>query len=267
MGRIFRVLATVACGLAVACGEHVEEVPAQAVATNTPPPTSREGFLAELVPLPFDALVIVYEVRGPAGLHGTMEVLARPGGYRRHNWRLQLPLAGADPVLIEGSSVANPEMEWSEQGDLEPRVRPRPLGTLADAYVAASPQTRAAVIETVRRWHADVAAGRTQHPGPTDTILGIECLDTQLAAQRLCVWEQTGLALRVHGSDFSLDATHIETDPELGQRAFDVPVDPRPSAAIDSEATLRSLADGDVAMLAMLTTAPLAARGESPAHR
>src|SRR5690606_12147792 len=137
---------------------------------------------------PFEALVIVYDVRGPAGLHGTMEVLARPGGQRRHNWRLHLPLPDADPIEIEGSTIVNPDAEWTEDGQGECSVRSRPLGARAVASVAASPPIREAVIAAVRGWHDALAEGRAAHPGPTDTVLGIECLQTQVGAQRLCVW-------------------------------------------------------------------------------
>jgi hypothetical protein len=253
MGPIPRALTGLLCGLLVSCGQSEPDprIDPRALAHGGPPPETREGFLAELLPLPFDALVIVYDVRGPAGLHGTLEVLARPGGERRHNWRLELPVEGATPVRIEGSAVATPDAVWSD-GAEGPVVRARGAGALADAYLAASPRERARVMETLRRWHAELERGRARHPGRTATISGIECLDTRLAGRHLCLWEETGLALRDEGPGLSIEALAIEVDPELGPRAFELPVD-TPPATIHGEAALRALAQGDVTVLAKLT--------------
>ena len=243
--------------LALSCGQPSERSPSHGVqrSERTVAPTTREGFLAAIAPLPFDALVVVYDVHGPGGLHGTLEVLARPGGYRRHNWRLHLPIGHEDPVEIEGSAVLGPDAQWTEDGDVVQDLVPRPLGALAEAYVAASPELRRAVMEAVQGWRAELARGRETHPGSTQSVLGIECLHTRVAAHDVCIWEETGLALRYEGAGFTMEARHIDTEPELGARAFSPPVDV-PSGQVDGAGALRSLAAGDVTILALASCEP-----------
>jgi hypothetical protein len=255
MGQIPRVLVLLAGTLAIACGQREAPRPAATIAAADPIPDTFEGFLAAVAPLPFQALVVVYDVRGPAGLEGTMEVLARPGGYRRHNWRLQLPLPGAAPVEIQGSSVTRPDAQWVEEGDQIASVTARPWSVLAQAYVAATPTQRRAVMAAVDGWHGSVAKARVRHPGDVQTVGGIECLKTQVAAQTLCIWEETGLPLKVEGAGFSIEARHVDTRAELGARAFHSPV-PVPPSDVVGPAILRSLASGDVTILAQMGCEP-----------
>jgi hypothetical protein len=220
-------------------------------------PADREGFLAELAALPFDSVIVVYDVEGPAGLQGTLEVLARPGGYRRENWRLELPLSLADPEpvveTIEGSMVQTPEVIWTEGIDGSPVRRPSPLGPLARAFTRLPQSERERVIHNLRDWRAELAAGRAEHPGEVHEVLGKPCLQSTVAGHALCVWEEAGLPLTYTGGPFSVVAKHIEHDVELGREAFTVPeggqVPTDAPAAFDPDAALSAVAQGDLAVL------------------
>lgn len=266
-----RLTAALLCCAASACGSASTEGPTagtgaagtegSSFAIASPAPISRDAFLKELLPLwDIGTVVVVYDVRGPAGLQGTVEVLARGGGYRRDNWRLTLPLPDAEPVEITGSTIQTPDLRWSRVGDQAPQARALSLGGLADAYVRAAPSEREVVIEAVRGWHRTLAQGRAEQPGSRGRVLGIDCLDARAGSQQLCVWEETGLPLRYEGAAFSLVAKHVERDVELGPHAFDVPDGfdvpgqaPPHNGSADPAATLRALAGGDVAILAVVT--------------
>ncbi|MBC8070982.1 MAG: hypothetical protein IAG13_21840, partial [Deltaproteobacteria bacterium] len=77
----------------------------------------RADVLAELAPVPGGAVVIVYDIAGPAGISGTLELLLAEGGYRRDNWRVSLPLPEGTRE-IRGSRVRTPELVWrGDDGD------------------------------------------------------------------------------------------------------------------------------------------------------
>jgi hypothetical protein len=220
-----------------------------------PLPKTREAFLAELLPMPADTIVVVYDVAGPAGLVGTLEVLARPGGYRRDNWRLQLPVPDAGPVQIAGSTVQTPDERYRDSGPDGATVDTVVLGALADAYVEAAPNVRAAVVESIRNWHDALRVGRADHRGELDRIARVTCVQTRVVQSRLCLWEEAGLPLAYEGSVFSVRAKHVERDAQLGGNAFEIPqaAEARSDAAFDPRRTLEALAAGDVAALAVLT--------------
>ncbi len=218
-------------------------------------PQTREAFLAELAPMPFASVRIEYEVTGPGGMHGSLELLAAPGGYRREAWTLELPTAAGDPIPIEGSTIVTPDRSWTDAVDGTALVRDVPLGPIADAYVKLPTEARIDVASTLRSFHTELAAARRARPGTRAEILGHDCLVTRIAAHRLCVWEETGLPLQYTGAAFDVVARRIETDGPLPERAFELPAGGRRAtedAALDPAKSLERLAAGDVAELAVL---------------
>lgn len=210
-----------------------------------PHPETRAAFLAELSPLPTDALLVVYEVEGPGELRGNLEVMLRPGGFRRENWSLSLPVAG-DEARIAGTTIQTPDAVFVEGPDGRGAVAAG-LGALADAYLALDADTQHEVVDVVRSIHARVARAREHGGGEVESLLGVECRPTRLAAQDLCMWEATGLPLRYAGGGFELRAIRIELDPNLGEAAFAIPADvtPQPDPdPLDPAPTLLALASG-----------------------
>lgn len=219
-----------------------------------PLPRTRAEFLAVMAPLPFAAVHIEYDVHGPGGLLGTLEVLVAPGGLRREHWSIELPVPDNKVRMIESSAVQTPDVAWAGQGD-SLGVESAPLGALADAYLKLEPDLQQRVVDSLRRFRQRVAAARAQTPGPSRAVLGVPCLQTRLAAQELCIWEETGLPLETKGNAFGLTARRIDTDPEVGDDAFDVPAAVRRRAepvAVDAAASLARLADEDYADLGPL---------------
>jgi hypothetical protein len=233
------------------------EAPTEALpAALRPIPTDRAGMLAELAPLPAPALVVVYDVTGPAGLAGTLEVLAATGGWRRENWSLRLPVAGRDHEL-RGSSVRTPDVVWQAPDEAPGRLAPARLGAVADAIVALDPTTRARVIELVRDWRSDLDAARREHPGTVDTIAGIECVRVPVGTGEVCTWEATGLPLRYEGPSFAIVARHVDREPTLGASAFAIPAgaERTTGAPFDVLARVAAVARGDRSALAELVLA------------
>jgi hypothetical protein len=219
-------------------------------------PETRDAFLAELAPLPFDAVKIAYEVTGPGGLHGTLELLATPGGYRREAWKLELPTTAIEPIAIEGAAIHTPDRTWTDAVDGAAIVRDVPLGDIADAYLELPPASRAEVAATLRRFHAELAAGRRARPGTRARVQDRDCLLTRVAAHRVCVWEETGLPLQYTGAAFDVVAQHVDVAPTVPRRAFELPPGARRATEdvppLDPTRTLERLAAGDVAELAIL---------------
>ncbi len=216
-------------------------------------PTDREGVLAELAPLPTPAMVIVYDVTGPAGLAGTLEVLAAPGGWRRENWALHLPVDGRDHEL-RGSRVRTPDAVWQGADGTAGQLAPTRLGPVADAIVDLDPTTRARVIELVREWRADLDAARDEHPGSVDTVAGLACVRVPVGTGEVCTWEASGLPLRYAGPSFTLVARHVDSAAVFGGSAFAIPegaerVAGAPFAVLDRVA---AVARGDRSAIAEL---------------
>ncbi len=226
-----------------------------------PESLSAEQFLAELAPLPSPALVVVYRMEGPSGLRGTLEVMARPGGFRRENWTVQVPTgeaAGSTLAEVRGTAIQTPARAWTGLEGTAGRVFDAPIAGLGDAYLALPADRRAAVVDRLREWQDGLRRAREEHPGRLDVVAGQPCLQTRIAGQNLCVWEEAGLPLRYSGSEFSLVATHIDLDPGLSPNAFLLP----PEAAeaevcptdgrfrLEPSATLQLVAEGELAPLA-----------------
>ena len=218
-------------------------------------PETREAFLLELAPMPVGAVRIAYDVTGPGGMVGSLEVLAAAGGFRRETWTLELPTAAGDPIPIAGSTIVTPDRSWTDAVDGPAVVRELPLGPIADAYVKLPSTARSDVASTLRRFHSELAEARRTRPGTRAEVLGRDCLVTRVAAHRVCVWEETGLPLQYTGAAFDIVAHDIETDVALPERAFELPADGKHATddpALDAGKSLERLAAGDVAELAVL---------------
>lgn|GEM_PF-1619676 len=217
-------------------------------------PGSREGFLHVLAPMPSDGLTVSYVVSGPAGLNGSLEILVAPGGRRREVWSLELPMPDGESRWIEESATQTEDYIWTGSGDgLE--VQRAPLGAIADAYLRLPHAERKQVVESLDAFRRRIVDARVEHPGPRREVLGVPCLATRLAAQELCVWEQTGLPLEYRGNAFSLELQSIDEHAEVPAHAFAVPAaveQAAPSVDLDPAESLDRLARRDYAELGPL---------------
>jgi hypothetical protein len=216
-------------------------------------PTTRETFLAELAPLPHDAVRIEYDVTGPGGMVGTLDLLAAPGGRRRESWSLTLARAHADPIAIKGGAVQTADRAWTDAVDGAAVVRRVPLGPIADAYLRLPDLARVKVMASLRRYHAELAAARATHRGERETVNGQSCLLTRVAGHDLCIWEETGLPLRYQGMTFTILARAITLDGDVDAAAFALPPGGTRAAdddtVFDAASSLERLAEGDAAEL------------------
>lgn len=191
---------------------------------DLPIPADSRGILLELAPMPDQAIVIVYDVIGPAGMSGTLEVLAAEGGMRRDNWTITLPLPDG-PREIRGSAVRTPTSSWRAEGETAGTLEPVRLADVADAIAKLDPETRTKVIGEVREWQGELAQARAADPGERDTIAGISCVRVRAGGGEVCTWEEAGLPLRYDGATFSIVASHVERGAALGMHAFEIPAD------------------------------------------
>ncbi len=226
---------------------RVDDVLAIAPSPGDPLPEGRGAILEELAPLPSEALLVVYEVEGPGELRGSLEVLARPGGYRRENWSIGVTVDDGQPRRLSGSTVQGPDGLWVEG---EPTVTASPLGALADAYLALGEDDRRAVIEQLRTRRRALAEARAADRAPREERLGVSCHVARVSTIEMCLWEATGLPLRYDSDALRLQAINIDTRASLGEHAFDLPAAPSEPAALDAARALRELADGTLGELA-----------------
>jgi hypothetical protein len=249
--------------LALACASEPASTavaPASATielpAAIRPIPADRDGVLRELAPLPAPAIIVVYDVTGPAGLAGTLEVLAAPGGLRRENWALHLPVDGRDHDL-RGSKVRTPDAVWQAADGEAGKLVPARLGAVADAIARLDTTTRAKVIELVRRWRAELDDARREHPGSVETIAGVQCVRVPVGTGEVCTWEATGLPLRYEGPSFSMIARHVDHEAVLGGSAFAIPLGAERLAAppFDVLDRVAAVARGDRSAIADLVLA------------
>ncbi|HVI00223.1 MAG TPA: hypothetical protein VM869_16010 [Enhygromyxa sp.] len=236
--------------------ENTEPTPAPAAA---PLPTSEAEFLAELMPLPGDAeaIEITYAVAGPA-LEGEMTILIREGGHKREQWELRT-IGGEATLRSAGLAIVNPDQIWSAPEGQPGELRTNLLGALARAWSGLDEAKRAAVAKAVRDWHALLDKRRAEVPGDRGQILGVPCLQTRIAAQNLCMWEEVGLFLRYEGSAFTIEATQIDRAPEVSADAFVLPPESRDATraepeSIDFRAALDEAATGNFAELFLLVS-------------
>lgn len=232
-------------------------------------PDTEEAFLRRLVPLPSPAIEVVYDVTGPAGLEGELRLWVRPGGWRREAWTLRVPMPGREApdesavvTKVTGLTIQTPDRIWTAVGDEVGTVTQNRIGDLAEAYLALDPTARVDVISALDGWYARLDAARDDAPGQRKTVAGLDCLQTRVAAQNVCLWESAGLPLTYQGSEFSLRAVKVDRSPELPDDAFELPsraanaeAVPIPkSLELDPEAAVKKLANGDYAPLALVLT-------------
>lgn len=223
---------------------------------DLPIPADPGGIMLELAPMPDHAIVIVYDVIGPAGLSGTLEVLAAEGGLRRDNWTITLPLPDG-PREIRGSAVRTPTSSWRAEGETAGTLEPGRLADVADAIAKLDPDARTKVITEIRKWQAELAQARADDPGERDTIAGTSCVRVRAGGGEVCTWEEAGLPLRYDGATFSIVASHVERGAALGMHAFEIPADAaRSSLAVTPTRpigpALTAIAAGDRAALMRL---------------
>lgn len=215
-------------------------------------PADRNGILRELAPLPTEALLVVYEVEGPGGVTGSLEVLARPGGFRRENWTIQVPLGEEGTRQLDGATVQTPDGVWIEGSDAPPA--PSPLGALAEAWLALPEGSRRAVVDELRAHREALARARAAEAEPSERILDLPCHVTRVATIEMCLWEAAGLPLRYASDGLRLRAIHVDEHAGIGEHAFDPPASAHAVAAgvpgLDPLAVLRRAAEGDLTELA-----------------
>lgn len=239
------------------------------VAESEAAPDTAEGFLHRLIPLPSPQIEVRYAVEGPAGLEGELVLWVKPGGWRHEAWTLRVPMPGggpddAPPVVtqVRGLSVQTPQEVWTAVGDESGTITPNRIHDLAQAYLALETRERADVIAALDSWYGRLDAARADAPGDTEIVAGLQCLQTRVAAQNVCLWEAAGLPLTYEGSEFSLRATAVDRSPDLPDDAFELPpraaeakaVEPPSSMDFEAEAVVKQLADGDYAPLALVLT-------------
>ncbi|PRQ01334.1 hypothetical protein [Enhygromyxa salina] len=189
-----------------------------------PIPATEAEFLAELVPLPegAEAIEVEYTITGPA-LTGTMTTQITAGGQRRDQWELVSTL-GDTQLRAAGVTIVNARQIWTANEGHPGELSDNHLAELARAYLRLDPPARAPVMESIRAWHQLLAEQRKAAGGGDRTeLLGVSCLETRIAAQNVCMWEETGLLLRYEGSAFTIEATKIDRQPKLAPDAFTLP--------------------------------------------
>lgn len=236
---------------AVAAAGRVADLLPVVVPANATVPSTRDGILRELSPMPVESLLVVYEVEGPGGLRGNLEVLARPGGFRRENWTLAVPLGNEGERRLAGSTIQTPEGVWVE-GQPPEDWTPSPLGALADAYLELDQAERAAVVAQLRELSAGLTRAREDAEPSQERVLDVPCHETRVASIEMCIWEATGLPLRYESEGLRMQAINIDGNAPIGQSAFEVPFSAPHAAPIDAAATVRAMAAGDLSEVAPL---------------
>jgi hypothetical protein len=232
-----------------------EKTPAQAEAPPKPKsPSDEAGVLALLAPMPEGAVELRYEITGPGGLEGYLDVLQKPGGWRSERWTMT---SGEGQLTVEGRTIATPRMQWTATGEQPGESTPLHLGALADAWLALPPERRDAAMANLIEWRAELAKSRLEQPGEGETLEGIRCVKMRIAAQNLCLWEETGLLLRYEGAAFELLVTKVTRDPVIAKDAFELPPQAKDAKrveieGIDAKALIEGLADGKVGAVAAL---------------
>lgn len=236
---------------------------AELQALPAPRPSDATGILAELVPLPGRAAVVVYDVTGPAGISGTLELLASEGGLVRENWVLTLPLPDGTRE-IRGSAVHTPDALWRAEGEDAGTVEPAQLGAAARTIAALPSARRDRIVDAVRAWREELELARSEDPGARETIAGVECVRVRAGGGEVCTWEAAGLPLRYDGPSFTVVATHVEQGSALGLHAFEIPAQaarpPLRHEAVELGPTLDAIEAGDraaILRLVHLDTLPL----------
>jgi hypothetical protein len=225
----------ISMGLLVACKgdqSRQEDAPAEAAKPDSgaPLPTSEAEFLAELAPLPDGAAAIEvrYQITGSA-LTGDMTITLAAGGNRREHWELRTDTKG---LGTKGLRIVTADQVWIANEGAPGELSTNPLGDLARAYLLLPEDGRRPIVESIRDWHRMLAEQRERDDSARAEVLGVTCLQTRIAAQNVCLWEETGLLLRYEGSAFRMEATHIDRAPKLGPDAFVLPPEAKAAAPV-----------------------------------
>jgi hypothetical protein len=220
------LLAALGLSLLACKGEQTETQPQTEPATPAADAgslDSEDAFLAALIPLPdgLDAIEVRYGVSG-SGLTGEVTVTLGPGGRRHERWQLQADVA--DPSLrTAGVRIVTPDRIWTANDGAPGKLEINHLGNLARAYMELEPQMRAKVAASVGEWYELLAEQRKLDKGVRGEVLGVSCLQTRIAAQNVCMWEEANVLLRYEGSAFTLEATQIDRAPKLAADVFALP--------------------------------------------
>ncbi len=225
-------------------------------------PSDAAGFIALLWPLPSPQLHVTYDLKGPGGLEGTLDLRLRQDASRREDWVLRVPVPDAEPIEVKGTTIQNSSVAWTARAGEAGTRSPSPLHGVVAAYLEESPGRREKAAATLREWTTLVQRAREETPGETQTIAGITCLELALAGRKVCLWEEAGLPLRYEGPSFSLVATKVDRDTALDDTLFKLPVEaraardvPLPAALqIDGKAAMNALVEGDLGPIAVLLT-------------
>lgn len=209
--------------------------------------------LALLAPLPAGPFELRYRITGPGGLTGELVVIQKAGGWRSERWTM----TSDGQLAIEGRTIATPRMLWTAVGEQPGETTALHLGALADAWLALPPERRDAAAANLTEWRAELAKSRLEQPGEGETIEGVRCVKMRIAAQNLCLWEETGLLMRYEGAAFELVVTKVTRDPAIAKDAFELPAISKdakqvPVEGIDAKALVEGLADGKVGPIAAL---------------
>lgn len=217
-------------------------------------PTGRDAFLRELLPLDHDTLHATYDVRGPSGIDGRLEVFVKPGGFRREQWSLAVRLEPGQAKAVHGATIRTPEWQWTDAVSGMPVLTHEPIAALADVYASLPASEQTHVVARIREWHHAVQHGRAAHPGERDTVLGRSCLVTHVNRHRVCVWEETGLVLSYRSDAFTVEAREIVVDAPIDPALFEIPpgdrLPPADAEAEDPRVLLERFAAGDFAVMA-----------------
>lgn len=225
---------------------------ASPVLLDVPP---EEEFLLAASPLPNSGLHILYDIHGPQGRPGTMEVFARPGGYLFQHWSLS---AAAGGEASSGTWVLTPEAQWSHSPGHPALVLPQALGEVARAYAALPVEVREKVLRTLRTWQKALTSERTKTSDPRarDQRLGVPCHSATLVGLEYCVWEEAGVVLSYRSESIRVEARRIEHDVPVDPSLFEIPEGAQPPAdppsLVDPHVTLEALAAGRYTALARL---------------
>lgn len=228
-------------------------------------PADARAFLAELAPLPdgLEAIEVRYHITQATGsaLSGEMTIVLGAGGIRREQWELRAGTGEAE-LRTTGLRIVTPDHVWIANEGTPGELSANHLGALASAYFRLPEESRAGVIESIRKWHRMLAEQRERDAAATDEVLGVKCLQTRIAAQNVCMWEETGLLLRYEGSAFRIEAFSIERAPQLQPDTFELPPEAKTAASApaatqhDYEQILRDIAAGSYGSVSALLLAP-----------
>jgi hypothetical protein len=229
------------------------DVAPESVETPKPKsPTDEAGVLELLAPMPEGAVELRHAITGPGGLAGELVIVQKSGGWRSERWTMT---SGEGQLAVEGRTIATPRLLWTGTGAEPGEKVDLHLGAIADAWLALPPERRDAAATNLAQWRAELEKSRLEQPGEGETIAGVRCVKMRIAAQNLCLWEETGLLLRYEGAAFELVATKVTTNPTIAKDAFELPAQAKDAKQvavepIDAKALVEGLADGKVGPIA-----------------